>query len=174
MAGVAPFDADDLDWMAGMADENVEEFTTVLGGEEALRPFLERYAEHFSAVSAEEVAASLAGLVWEVDRVALTGELADMMARSLRLGAAAGLEGWLDDDLAFVKPWGFDPAAIEVPVAVWQGRHDRMVPFAHGEWLHAHIVPSRPRLLEDEGHISLLTNRLGDILEALVELSEAG
>lgn len=173
LAGVAPFDADDLDWMAGMADENVEEFTAVLKGESVLRPYLTAYAQHFSTLTADDVAASLAGLVSELDRAALTGELADMMARSFRLGAAEGVEGWIDDDLAFAKPWGFDLAIIEVPVAVWQGRHDRMVPFAHGQWLHSHIASSRSQLLDDEGHISLLTNRSGDILSDILELSKS-
>ncbi len=174
LAGVVPFDAKDIDWMAGMADENIEEFTTVLKGEAVLRPYLQTHAEHFSGLSADDVAASLAGLVSDVDRDALTGELADMMARSRRLAAAEGVEGWLDDDLAFAKPWGFDVGVIEVPVAVWQGRHDRMVPFAHGEWLHSHIAASRSRLLEDEGHISLLTTRLGDILSDVTELAKTG
>jgi len=53
---------------------------------------------------------------------------------------------------------------------VWQGRHDRMVPFAHGEWLHTHIATSRSRLMEEVGHISLLANRLSDILSDVVEL----
>lgn len=171
LAGVVPYEAEGIDWMAGQADENVEEFTTVLEGEDVLRPYLTAYAKQFAAVTAEEVAASLAGLVSDVDRGALTGEIADMMARSLRLAAADGVEGWIEDDLAFAKPWGFDLDHIEVPVAVWQGRHDRMVPFAHGEWLNSHIATSRSRLLEDEGHISLLANRLGDILRDVRELS---
>lgn len=171
LAGVVPFDAEDIDWMAGMADENVEEFTTVLEGEAVLRPYLEAYAQHFSQVTTDDVAASLAGLVSDIDRAALTGELADVMARSLRLAAAQGVEGWIDDDLAFAKPWGFDPSAIEIPVAVWHGRHDRMVPFAHGEWLQGHIATVHSRLLEDEGHISLLTNRLEDILQDVIGLS---
>jgi pimeloyl-ACP methyl ester carboxylesterase len=171
LAGVAPFDTDDLDWLAGMADENVEEFTTVLQGESALSAFLTTYARHFSAVTAGDVAASLAGLVSDVDRAALTEEFADVMARALRLAAADGVEGWIDDDLAFAEPWGFDPGGIDVPIAVWQGRHDRMVPFAHGEWLQSHIGTSRPRFLVEEGHISLLTGRLGDILGDLVTLA---
>jgi pimeloyl-ACP methyl ester carboxylesterase len=173
LAGVAPFEAEDLDWMAGMAEENVEEFTTVLKGEETLRPFLLAYAEHFSQVSSEDVEASLAGLLSDVDRAALTEELSEMMARSLRQAAEDGVEGWIEDDLAFAKSWGFDLSSIEVPVGVWQGRQDRMVPFAHGEWLQSNIKTSRARLLDDEGHISLLTHRFGDIITDLVELAES-
>jgi pimeloyl-ACP methyl ester carboxylesterase len=113
LAGVAPFEAEDLDWMAGMAEENVEEFTTVLKGEETLRPYLLAYAEHFSQVSSEDVEASLAGLLSDVDRAALTEELSEMMARSLRQAAEDGVEGWIEDDLAFAKSWGFDLSSIE-------------------------------------------------------------
>lgn len=173
LAGVAPFEADNLDWLAGMAEENVEEFTSVLKGEETLRPYLLAYAEHFSEVSSEDVEASLTGLLSDVDRAALTEELADVMARSLRQAAEDGVDGWIDDDLAFAKSWGFDLGTIEVPVGVWQGRQDRMVPFAHGEWLHSKIKTSRSQLLDDEGHISLLTNRLGDIITDLVELADS-
>jgi pimeloyl-ACP methyl ester carboxylesterase len=172
LAGVAPFGADGLDWLAGMAEENIEEFTAVLQGEEILRPYLVAYANRISRVSGDDVDASLAGLLSDVDRSAMTEELADMMARSLRRAAEDGVDGWIDDDLAFAKPWGFELGAIEVPVSVWQGRQDRMVPFAHGEWLHTTIQTSRSRLLDDEGHVSLLTNRLGDILTDLVELAD--
>ncbi|CAN5901864.1 alpha/beta hydrolase [soil metagenome] len=159
LGGVAPHDAAGIDWMAGMADENAEEFTTALDGEAVLRPYLTRYVQQFADVTAEDVAASLAGLVSDVDRAALTADLADMMARSLQRAAVDGVDGWIDDDLAFTKPWGFDVAAIAVPVAVWQGRHDRMVPFDHGQWLIDHIPTARSRLLDDEGHISLRPRR---------------
>lgn len=167
LAGVTPFDAEGVEWLAGMADENGEEFTTALAGEAVLRPYLARYVQRFADVTSDDVAASLAGLVSDVDRTALTGEFADMAARSFRRSAVDGVDGWIDDDLAFVKPWGFDVEEIDVPVAVWQGRHDRMVPFAHGQWLRAHIPTSAPRLLDDEGHISLVTGRLETSLVTL-------
>jgi len=170
VAGLAPFDADDIDWMAGMDDESVEEHTTALTGEAALDSYLQQSAEPLSAVTAEEIAV----LLPEVDRIALAEELADVLVRSLRLGVAEGIDGWLDDELAFVKPWGFDLGLIRVPVAVWHGRDDRMVPFAHGEWLHTHLATSRSRFLEDEGHVSLLANQLGGILNDLVEMSQTG
>ena len=171
LAGVAPFDADGLDFLAGMGAGNVEEFGTAIRSREALEAFLERSVEALSNVTGEEIAASLGDLVDDVDRRALTGELAEAMARMLRRAVSGGIAGWLDDDLAFVKPWGFDLAAIRVPVSVWQGAHDRMVPFAHGEWLAAHVAGARAHLDDDEGHISLV-QQLPRILDDLV--SRAG
>ena len=42
-----------------------------------------------------------------------------------------------------LRPWGFDVGDITVPVAVWQGTQDMMVPFAHAEWLAAHVPGAR-------------------------------
>ena len=52
-------------------------------------------------------------------------------------------------------------------MAVWQGRHDRMVPFAHGEWLAAHLPKARAHLDDDEGHLSLVA-QMPRILDDLV------
>jgi len=81
---------------------------------------------------------------------------------------AAGIAGWRDDDLAFVKDWGFRPADITVPVSVWQGEQDRMVPFAHGQWLADAIPGARAHLHPDEGHISL-ASQAGSILTDLLD-----
>ena len=89
-----------------------------------------------------------------------------------RRALSTGIAGWLDDDLAFVKPWGFDLAEITVPVSIWQGAHDGMVPFAHGEWLAAHVPGARVHLYEDEGHISLV-GQLPRILDDLVSRTGA-
>jgi pimeloyl-ACP methyl ester carboxylesterase len=52
---------------------------------------------------------------------------------------APGVDGWVDDMLAFMKPWGFEVAAIRVPTGIKFGRTDNLVPPAHGDWLAAHI-----------------------------------
>lgn len=167
LAGVAPYGAPGLDWMAGMAEENVAEFALAAQGEGALAPFLEEVAGHLAAVDGAGVAESLGGLVSEVDIAALTGEFADLMATSLRNAVASGVAGWRDDDLAFLADWGFSLDSITRPVAVWQGAQDRMVPFAHGEWLAANVPGAQAHLFPDEGHLSLVA-RVAEVIDDLV------
>jgi len=62
----------------------------------------------------------------------------------------------VDDDLAYVAPWGFDPADITVPVLVLHGDDDRVVPAAHGAWLAARIPSAELWLRPGQGHVSVL------------------
>jgi len=81
-----------------------------------------------------------------------------------------GFVGWVGDDLTHIRPWGFSVGDITVPVAVWQGTADMMVPFAHAEWLVAHIPGVRAHLEEGEGHLSLL-KQMPRILDDLLEMA---
>jgi pimeloyl-ACP methyl ester carboxylesterase len=170
LAGVAPFDADGLDFLAGMGPENVEEFGAAAESRAALETYLEGHAPSRDEITGEGMAAALGGLVSDVDRAALTGELADVLAAMFRRALTSGLAGWRDDDLAFATPWGFDVSDITVPVSIWQGAQDRMVPFEHGEWLAANIPGARAHLYDDEGHISL-TQQLPRIVDDLAQVA---
>lgn len=171
LAGVAPFEADGLDWLAGMGPENVEEFSLALAGETALTPWMERQARILSDIQPADVAAALGGLVSDVDKASLTGDYAEFMADVFRRSVSSGIAGWRDDDFAFVRGWGFDLMEIDVPVAVWQGEQDRMVPFTHGQWLAQHIPKARVHLYRDEGHLSLAVNALDRIIDDLLAMA---
>jgi hypothetical protein len=54
-----------------------------------------------------------------------------------------GQDGWVDDDIALARPWGFEMSSITVPVSIWYGSHDTRVPRAHTDWLLAHIPTAR-------------------------------
>jgi pimeloyl-ACP methyl ester carboxylesterase len=171
LAGVAPYGVERLDFLAGMGEENIEEFGAALEGVEPLTKFLQGFAPVLAELTGADVAASLGDLISDVDRAALTGDFADFTATAIRRAVSNGIAGWRDDDLAFTQDWGFDLAAIKRPVAVWQGAQDRMVPYAHGEWLAAHVPGAVARLFRDEGHLSLAVARLDDIVDDLVSLA---
>ena len=169
IAGAAPSDETDLDFLAGMAEDNVEEFTLASQGRDVLAPALQEMAEPYRRVTGEEIVEAMGGLLSEPDLAALKGPLADYIAAMAREAVRVGIDGWVEDDLAFGAPWAFDLAAVTVPVAVWQGREDLMVPPGHGEWLAAHVPGARPHLLPGVGHVSLVAAGLDEVLEDLVQ-----
>lgn len=166
LAGVAPVDAAGLNWLAGMGADNWHEFGAALAGTWALEKYLTEAAGELSAITAGEVVAAMASLLPEADRASLADGGAAQMAADLRWSVAEGIWGWHDDDMAFVQPWGFDPAGISVPVLVWQGTDDLMVPVSHGRWLAETIPTAQTTIFEGEGHLSL-EKRLGAGLQRL-------
>lgn len=167
VAGAAPHDAEGLDWSAGMGDENIEELGLAERGADALRPWLENQAEEIRAATPDDLLRILGDLVSEPDRAMLNSDYAELSHASLQASISTGVFGWLDDDLAFVRSWGFSLDEIQVPVSIWQGREDRFVPITHGEWLAENVPGARSHLLENEGHLSLSRHRYGDVLDEL-------
>ncbi len=168
IASVAPYPAEGLDWMAGMGAENIEEFQAALDGPEPLTRFMERDWPVYREVTARQVADAFGDLVDEVDRGSIRDVFAEWLASMFREALRESYWGWYDDDMAFVKPWEFDLAPIPGPVHIWQGRHDRMVPFAHGEWLAAHVGGACTHLFDEHGHLSLVVDTMPAILDELV------
>ena len=171
IAGVAPRDADGLDWLAGMGDGNLAEFAATAAGEAELTKFLTEEAGQLRGVTADQVAAGLGDLVSDADKAVITGEFASFLAASFTAALTPGIDGWRDDDLAFNQDWGFGLSALGVdgaaPVAIWQGDQDRMVPFAHGQWLAARIPGATAHLIPGAGHLTLI-DRFGLILDDLL------
>jgi pimeloyl-ACP methyl ester carboxylesterase len=168
LAGVAPFDAEGLDFFAGMGEQNVEEFGAAAKGPQVLEAWLAEVAPELFSVTADQVAGALGDLASDIDKAALTGGLAEYLSASTRHAGRQGITGWRDEDLVFIRPWGFDLGTVSVPVSIWQGRHDNMVPYAHGVWLAEHVAGARAHLYDDEGHLSLVS-QLGRILDDLLD-----
>ena len=168
LAGVGPHGQNDLDFTAGMGPENVAEFTAAVAGETALLAWMAEFAEPFRHVTGDQIAEAFGGLVPDIDKRALDDGYADAMATEVRRALEHGFDGWVDDDLAFTKPWGFDPANISVPVTVWQGDLDLMVPATHGQWIAKHLPTATLRIAKGHGHISLVTRFRGEILDDLL------
>jgi pimeloyl-ACP methyl ester carboxylesterase len=89
------------------------------------------------------------------DRDALAGTWSSLGADA-GAAAAAGFDGLIDDDVAFVSPWGFDLADVLAPVLVVQGGEDRVVPPAHAEYIARHLPRAELWLRPDDGHVSVL------------------
>jgi len=168
IAGCAPRDAAGLDWLDGMAQENLDEVAAADAGEEELLAFLEPLREKLISASPAELQAEFGDLLSDVDRSVMTGEFAEYEAESTRAGMKHGVWGWFDDDIELLRDWGFELSDISCPVTIWQGAQDRMVPLAHGEWLAAHVPGARARLLPDHGHMSLALGHYGELLDDLL------
>jgi pimeloyl-ACP methyl ester carboxylesterase len=71
---------------------------------------------------------------------------------AIQEGIRPGRDGWLDDGLAMIRPWGFEPADVEQPVAVWHSQDDTMVSIEHARRLLAAIPTAEPFLVDGLGH----------------------
>jgi pimeloyl-ACP methyl ester carboxylesterase len=169
LCSVGPFDAGELDFLAGMGEDNVVELGAAVEGEGALAPLLERYSEGVLSVEPEELAGELVSILSPPDVAVVNDGLATELLASVHEGIGATRVGWLDDDLAFVRSWGFELSSIAVPVVLWQGRQDLMVPAAHGEWLADHVPGVEAHLSDEDGHLSIEQRRIGDVHAWLLE-----
>jgi pimeloyl-ACP methyl ester carboxylesterase len=162
LASLAPYGPEDLDYFAGMGDGNVEDFRLFLTDEAAAKAKTDRDRNEVLATAPEDAIAGMASLVTAADAAVLHGELAKYLVTSAQDGLAPGSEGWWEDNCT-LKPWGFDLADITVPVLLLHGRQDKFVPFGHGEWLAAHIPGVDARLLDHDGHLTLLEHRIPEV-----------
>ena len=143
VAGLAPFGAAGLDWYDGMGPS----------GEASLRAAAQGHAAkvHYESQAREFDRAMFTPEDWET----LTGEWSwfDSVASA---ALVAGKDGLIDEDLAFVSPWGCDCAQIACPVLLVHGDQDRVAPIAHGEWLAEHCRSSEWWPCPGDGHISVM------------------
>lgn len=143
-AGLAPFDAGGLGYFAGMAPSNAAELRAAAEGRAALEDYLET-AEFDPEMFTPADHAALSG-TWSW--------LLDVVGPAMQ----AGPDGLIDDDLAYVAPWGFDPTRVISPVLFLHGGRDRVVPCSHGEWLARRCSSAELWLRPDDGHISVLNS----------------
>ena len=139
LAGIAPY-TDEFDWWAGMADS---------GGLRAATSGRDARARH------AETATFDPEIFTPADWAALDGPWSSLGADAGR-AAAAGPDGLIDDDIAFVNPWGLEVADVEAPVLVVQGGQDRVIPPSHGQWLVRQCRFGEHWLRPGDGHVSVL------------------
>jgi pimeloyl-ACP methyl ester carboxylesterase len=155
LAGVGEWGREDLDFLEGMGPENHEEFGAALKGETAINEWMNENAVVFKNVTAADLIEAFGGLIGEADKRVWTADLAEKDAANFRRALSVSFDGWIDDDLAFVQPFGFELSKLDKPVIIYQGDDDFMVPHAHSLWLNKHIPNSILKFVPGHGHISL-------------------
>ena len=153
-AGVAPYPAEGLDWLAGTGELNAEDFRLMLSDRRAWEEKNRKDRADMMSWNPDQLRQGLTSLCSEVDRQALTDELVEFLIRQGREGLRPGEAGMRDDNLSTILPWGFDFAQIRVPVQVWHGGQDLFVPVAHGRWVAARIPDADVHIEPNEGHIT--------------------
>jgi len=167
LAGVVPTNLD-FDWTAGMGPENVEEFALAKEGGPEYETHIARYGDAFATATKDNVVELFGGLFSDPDKAVFEPEATrEDFAASLRQGFEFGWRGFFDDDQAMMKEWGFDPATITVPVSVWFGDQDLMVPRTHGEWLVKNLPTASKHFFAGDGHVSLVASHLGELSAAI-------
>jgi pimeloyl-ACP methyl ester carboxylesterase len=159
VSGLAPFHAEGLDWFAGMATAGAAELRAAAAGREALEKLLASTdfdPEQFTPA----------------DHAALAGEWSWLGAIAGK-AMQGGLGAVVDDDLAYVSPWGFDPAQVLRPALLVHGGEDRIAPSAHDKWLAGHIRSADLWLRPEDGHISVLSSGVAALDWVLEHAREA-
>lgn len=151
---------------------DVQEFHAAQQGEAKLRELCD--AERPGMMGdAQSITTAMASVLPEVDKAAILRDPAfgNYLSQSFREGLQQSCDGWIDDDLAFLQPWGFDVGENKTPVLLYQGSDDKMVPFAHGKWIAKHLPESvsQIRLLEGHGHISIFLDHVDEMIDGLLK-----
>lgn len=150
-ASLAPYSGDDA-WFEGMIAPDALRAATA--GEQSRVRFATH--EEFDPRSFNDDDYATLDGAWQ--------SLADDVGAAEQFGA----EGLIDDDLAFVRPWGFPLDAVTAPVILVHGDDDRVVPVHHGRALADRLPRASLEIVAGAGHISVL-GKLEDAL-ARVEL----
>ncbi|MBZ9752242.1 alpha/beta hydrolase [Deinococcus sp. HMF7604] len=142
LAGLAPYGEPALDYFEGMYPGGRAELQAALKGEPALASVLK------ASVFDPE-------MFTPHDHAALAGDWS-WLNTVVRPALAQGPGGMIDDDLAYVRPWGVELSQVQVPVALYHGGEDRIVPVAHAAWLAAHLPRATLTRSAGDGHLSVL------------------
>jgi pimeloyl-ACP methyl ester carboxylesterase len=168
VAGVVPWDVDGFDYLEGMGEENHVEFGKAVVGGDELRDYLEEQRAAILGGGPDAAGEALETLLCDADREFLATPAGAEVDGTMASGLRHRVDGWYDDDRAFVQPWPFDVADLRVPVLVCHGTEDAFVPVDHGHWLSSHIPDCEALIRVGEGHLSLY-GRVSEVHEWLLE-----
>ncbi len=95
---------------------------------------------------------------------ATTAWLGENLQESLRQSG----EGALEDAHLQTLSWPFELGEIRVPVRLWHGDADPIVPVTHSRFMHERIPGSKLHIFSGEGHFSLPIRYVEQVLQELL------
>ncbi len=168
VAGVAPTDAD-FDWTEGMGQGNIDEFELAKKGGAEYEEHARAAGETFKGATVDNVVELFGDVMSEVDKQAWAPlYLRERAAMEYAHAFSISSDGFFDDDRAFLKPWGFSVSDITVPISLWYGSNDLMVPSSHGDWLTRTIPGATGHYFAADGHMSIWLNHLEEIAKDIL------
>lgn len=159
MSGLAPFRAEGLDWFGNMTPSGAAELHAAVKGRAAL-------GAHLASAEFDPE------MFTPADHAALSGPwswVGTVVEEALKTDQG----GMVDDDLAYVAPWGCEPGQIDAPILFVHGGQDRIVPSSHATWLAEHCRRAQLWLHPDDGHVSVLGSTV-QVLDWLTEHAGQG
>lgn len=170
LVSLAPYDARDLDWFAGMGQDNTAEFRAARRGPDALARYLKPIASAIKKNPDGSVPCAEHTLHESDRRIASDSAILEMFRENFAEALRHSATGWIDDDLSFLRPWGFDFADIRVPARLWHGAHDVFSPVGHSRWLAERIGGAVLDVDDKHGHLGSL-HVMHELLAVTISLS---
>ena len=156
LVGLAPSNAEGLDWYEGMSADNVREYSTA---DQDAAELMEELTERAAATVAdpESLLEDLRSQMLKPDLDFVQSvDYRRLLAASYAEALRAGPYGWIDDALAFRHEWGFDLKTITRPVLLWHGADDTFSPTGHSVWLAGQIPGAEVRVVTHTAHFGAL------------------
>jgi pimeloyl-ACP methyl ester carboxylesterase len=167
LGSLAPSDSPGFDFLEGMVGGNREDAELYRADRELWEQRSRGDRDTLLEMSAAELAEAWSEGVSPSDRATLRTGFGAWLHRAAVAGVAPGADGWLADSIAFNSSWGFDPAAIAIPVKVWHGLDDRFVPAEHARWLAGTIPGAEAEIRDGDGHLGVAATGIGEVHEWL-------
>ena len=125
---------------------------------------------------AADLLVSLSSLLPDIDKEVLSknNELGKYVVEGCKKALEINSDGWVDDDISFIRPWGFELSEINIPVLLYQGSEDKMVPYTHGQWLSENLPQETVKMhfISGEGHISILIREFHSMIDELIKTAK--
>ena len=164
---LAPFEEMGEDFYLGMQQADIDEYA------DALRDIKDLVKRFQGGLATDPSAQFTPKEVSANDKRAQQSPSWKILFDSCDLTMKSGWDWVADDYSSYLRPWGFDPREIRVPVILWQGGLDKNVPPQHGQWLAKHIPNSKLKLIEDESHVGLYINYEQQAMKDAMDLLRA-